>query len=94
MSHKTQAAYIDVLDFIKLKIGALSCAKFTTDYEVAMRNALQTHFPDAEARACWFHFTQAVKRYASKIPGFINYLRLEETSTAMNIFRKFLCLPQ
>lgn len=93
MSHKTEAAYNNVLDFIKVNIGAITCAKFTTDYEIAMRNALRQHSPDAEAIVCWFHFTQAVKRYASKIAGFVIFLRSEETGNAMNIFRKFLCLP-
>lgn len=98
MSHKSEAAYKDVLNFIKTNIKSknkneINCAKFTTDYEVAMRNALSDAFPDAQSVACWFHFTQAVKRYASKIPGFFKYLHDENNDEALQIYYKLLCLP-
>lgn len=101
MSHKSQDAYEDVFYFIRtnivVKVGGLSwnlnCAKFTTDYEVAMRNALSKTFPKATGTACWFHFTQAVKRNASQIGGFMDYVKNEPTCEAKQIYYKLLCLP-
>lgn len=94
MSHKSEDAYKHVLQFIKENICCdLKCIKFTTDYETAMRKALADAFPKAEAVVCWFHFTQAVKRNASQIPGFLKYVRTEGNEKAQQIYYKLLCLP-
>lgn len=71
--------------------GRLKCEWFMTDYEVAMRNALRTCFPESSFYACWFHFCQACKRHASQISRFVKKLR--ENESAMKIYYKFLCLP-
>lgn len=62
-----------------------------TDYEFAMRNALRFCFPQSEFHACWFHFTQACKRHAAKIPGFVAGIR--GNATARSIYCRTLCLP-
>lgn len=93
MSHKSEAAYKHVLQFIKENISDLKCIKFSTDYETAMRNALADAFPEAQGVACWFHFTQAVKRYASQIPEFFKYVQAEGNEEAQKIYYKLLCLP-
>lgn len=69
----------------------MECQSFMTDYEVAMRNALRSCFPESSFFACWFHFCQACKRHASKIPGFV--LKLRANETALNIYCRLLCLP-
>lgn len=75
MSRKSEEAYDDVMNFINENVIDLKCGKFTTDFEVAMRNALHKICPTATLIACWFHFNQAVKRYASQIPGFSAFLK-------------------
>lgn len=91
MSNKTEDAYDDVLSYIHRNVMNLTCAKFTTDYEVAMRNALQKISPGAQLVACWFHYCQAVKRYATKIAGFMQFLQSD--AEAKVIFEQMLCLP-
>lgn len=58
---------------------------------MAMRNALRECFPESVLHACWFHFTQASKRYASKLSGFV--ARMRANPTARSIYCRALCLP-
>lgn len=37
--------------------------KKNIDYEKTMRNSLKKLFPHSKLDACWFHFTQAVKKH-------------------------------
>lgn len=70
MSRKTEEAYIHLFEYLKT-ICDFQPISFMTDYEVAMRNALRTVFPEAQFYSCWFHFCQAVKRHGSQIGGFL-----------------------
>ena len=36
----------------------LACERIISDYEEAILSALQTSFPAALARGCWFHYGQ------------------------------------
>lgn len=36
----------------------LACERIISDYEEAILSALQTSFPAAHARGCWFHYGQ------------------------------------
>lgn len=36
-----------------------------SDYEPAIRGAMEAAFPGARARGCWFHYGQAIYRYAT-----------------------------
>lgn len=58
MTHKSQASYTHILRHIHEDLWALDAMMFMTDYEIAMRNALRSIFPDADHRCCWFHFCQ------------------------------------
>lgn len=91
MSNKTEDAYDDVLSYIHGNVMNLTCAKFSTDYLVAIRNALQKISPGVQLVACWFHFCQAVKRYATKIAGFNKFLQWD--AEAKVIFEQMHCLP-
>lgn len=91
MSRKTEEAYFDVFKFIKENVMDIACAKLTSDYEVALRNALNKICPSALLIACWFHFCQAVRRFASQIDGFLVFLRSNQESAI--IFQQILCLP-
>lgn len=91
MSRKTEASYSHVLRFIDENVFALSPSKMTTDYELAMRNALKKQYGDTKFFACWFHFTQAVKHNAAKVTGFINFIRINDN--AAKIYYKLMSLP-
>lgn len=91
MSRKTEESYAHVLRFIEESVFILKPSKFTTDYEVAMRNALEKQYPQAKFVKCWFHFTQAVKRNAAKVTGFVNFIRLNDY--AESIYYKLMSLP-
>lgn len=91
MSKKSRIAYEHVFRFIEHNVFSLKGKSFTTDYEVAMRLALQTVYPNTRMVACWFHFTQAVKRKASKIDDFVKFLRSD--AEASTLYHKMQCLP-
>lgn len=91
MSRKTEEAYFDVFKFINENIINLTCTKFTSDYEISLRNALNRICPEAPIITCWFHFCQAVRRYASQINGFLVFLRSNPEASV--IFQQILCLP-
>lgn len=91
MTRKTQSAYKHLFEYIHKNICSLECNSFTSDYELAMRNALIELFPNARMVACWFHYSQALKRKVSQIPGFERFLR--GSMEAEEIYYKFQCLP-
>lgn len=91
MSRKTSAAYTAVFKFIEENIFELNPKSFMTDYESAMRKGLMAVYPSVQLNACWFHYSQAVVRKASKIPNFFKELRKDENLD--RIFHKFLALP-
>lgn len=62
-----------------------------SDYEVAMRNALMSIYPQVPRLACWFHFTQAVKKKAKKFPDLTKVLKKD--ARLRKVFYKLLALP-
>lgn len=62
-----------------------------TDFETAMRNGLRKVFPEAQLKGCWFHYTRAIRRRASKMPDLIPEMRKE--SSLSKWFKKLLVLP-
>lgn len=66
MSNKSQIAYAHVFKYIDTNIFSLRCSSFTTDYETGLKNALRSLFPNSRLVSCWFHFTQAIRRRATK----------------------------
>lgn len=91
---KSQAAYEHLFDFINTNVFKLSTvASFTTDYEVAMRNALRKINPTAKIYACHFHYCQALKRKASQIVGLVKLFRSRNGAKAQTIYYRLQCLP-
>lgn len=81
-----------VFEYIEKEIFSLQCKSFTTDFEIALKNALkQIYGPSVSYRSCWFHFTQACKHNASKIKGFFEFVRTNPEYE--RTYYKFLCLP-
>lgn len=91
MTRKTEKAYTHVLRCIEDEICPLNPSSFMTDYEVAMRNALGSMYPQAKLYGCWFHFCQGVKRHASQIGGFM--LAARSNNKAAKAYYELLCLP-
>lgn len=90
MTNKSEEAYDSVFDYISSHVLELKCHQFMTDYEIALRNSLNKQCPTAILSACWFHFTQAVKRRANKFPTMMNIIRTN--NTAKRLFYKVMCL--
>lgn len=91
MTNKSQPCYESVFNFIHEHIMSLNCASFTTDYETAMRNALAKLYPNAVLYACYFHYTQAVKKNAWKTAGLVNLIRTN--AKARSVYYRLQCLP-
>lgn len=92
MDRKTQIAYEDVFQFITEHVYKLHQSQsFTSDYERAMRNALKKLYPTAQFYACYFHYTQAVKRRLSQLPGLLELIHGDEL--ARSIYKRAQCLP-
>lgn len=91
MSHKSQVCYEHVFTYLNENVFELTCISFTTDYENAMRNALQKLFPDVRRYACYFHFCQAVKKHAWQTNGLVALIR--SSSEARSVYYRLLCLP-
>lgn len=76
MSRKTQAAYEHVFRYIDENVLPLrGVASYTSDYEIAMRNALCELDPSVKRFACYFHYTQAVKRRTWQTAGLVALIR-------------------
>lgn len=91
MSRKTQRTYEHAFQYIKKNIIDLEGKSFTTDFEVAMRNALRIVFPATKLFSCWFHFTQAAKKRAMQTPKL--YPFLYQNKEAREIYYQLLSLP-
>lgn len=91
MSNKSQGAYTGVLQYTNDNILSLDCKQFMSDYETALRNGFAKVAPNATMAACWFHFTQAAKRNAMKLPAMMKFVRSNPQAEA--IYYKLLCLP-
>lgn len=92
MSHKTEKAYIHLMNYIESDIISLRPTTFMTDYEEAMRNAIRKTYPDTQLYGCWFHFCQAVKRHGSQLrSGFMLTMRNDIDSA--KLYYELLSLP-
>lgn len=87
MSHKTEAAYVHVLQYLKANVLDLRPKTIITDFESSLRNAFKCVFPAVKMVGCWFHYTNALRRKASRIPGFIS--KLNRNREAKQLFSKF-----
>lgn len=91
MTKRTEAAYIHLFENIESNICKLQPTCFKTDYEQALRLAIQKVYINVPIKGCWFHFSQAVRRRCSKIPNF--FTTLWSNRTAKILYHKFLAIP-
>lgn len=91
MSKKTEEAYHNLFKYIEDRIFNLEADSFTTDYEKAMRNGVKSVYPNVVMVACWFHYTQAVRRKCSKIGNF--FYQCSNNEIIDRLFDKFLAIP-
>lgn len=91
MSHKSEAAYKHVLQYLQSNVIDLKPTSVITDYECSLRNALKSVYPTVKMVGCWFHYTNALRRKSTRIPGFT--AKLNRDKKAKNLFSKFMYLP-
>lgn len=91
MTLRDKDAYVELMRWVQANVCDLDPVSFMTDYEGALRNALKEVYPLCEVRGCFFHISQAVRRKASKLAGFL--AELHANKKADHIFRQFLALP-
>lgn len=89
MYKRSTAAYIALWRYIEAEVLELRPASIMSDFEVAIRSSIRSQYPDCLTTGCYFHYTQANSRKASKI-GLIKQLHSTEHRT---LFLKFLRLP-
>lgn len=90
MSRKSEKSYTHIFQTLK-KLFPLGGKSIIMDFELAMRNALKNIYPNTELNTCWFHFCQAAKRRARKLPNFVNAVATNEE--ARSAYYKLLALP-
>lgn len=91
MKGRTQEAYNSLMRYIEENVCRLRPTSFMSDYETALRNALRYIFPECDVNGCYFHYCQAIKKNASKIPNFLALL--QTNGNAKKLYHKFLALP-
>lgn len=78
MDRRTKAAYKAVFKFINDNVLCLNgVASFTSDFEKAMRSALQCLYPSTARFTCHFHYCQALKRRAWQTEGLVDKIRTD-----------------
>lgn len=90
MRNKSQASYAAVFKYIHENVMSLQCHSFTSDYEVAMRNAFRLLIDNAQQFACHFHFCQAVKRKAHEC-GLNTVFNTDPE--ALNLYQRLQSIP-
>lgn len=91
MSHKIEEAYIHILQYIKSNVIDMNPKNVISDFECGIRNAFKYVYPEVKMIGCWFHYTNALRRKASKITGFISHLN--RNKQAKSLYSKFVYLP-
>lgn len=91
MTNKTIAAYVALFEYINANIINLNPATFMLDFELASRKAIERVYPTCKVSGCYFHFTQAVRKKASKIPNFFNIVNKDKEMN--RLYHKFQSIP-
>lgn len=91
MSRKTKQSYKHAFQYIKDNILDLTGESIMTDFELAMRKVIADVFPGVKLLTCWFHFTQAAKKWAMQTLQLIPNIR--KYTEAAEIYYKLLSLP-
>ncbi|XP_055301598.1 uncharacterized protein LOC129568081 isoform X2 [Sitodiplosis mosellana] len=91
MTRKTEESYRHIFKYIDENVFSLKCKSFMTDFELPMRNALKSVYPNSDHNTCWFHLTQAAKKNMSKLSTLSKLIRRNDE--ARTIYKKLLALP-
>lgn len=91
MSNRTFEAYEAVFNYIEKNVFELKAKLFMTDYEAALRKAINTCYRGVRLHGCWFHYDRAIQRYCLKCPKLREVLKIN--SNAKEIFKELLSLP-
>lgn len=62
-----------------------------TDFEAALRKAINTCYRGIRLHGCWFHYDRAIQKYVRKRPTLRNLLK--NNADAKAIFKQLLSLP-
>lgn len=67
MNHRMTEAYSHVFRFIEENVFELQPSAFITDYEQAMRNAINDRWEGVTLRGCWYHYSAALRKKMLKL---------------------------
>lgn len=91
MSGKKQRLYTAVFRYLNEHVFSLRCGRFMTDFEKGLRNALEAEYGhEVDYHCCWFHHIYALRRNASRITGFFEFVWSNQA--ALRTYYKFQSL--
>jgi len=72
MTSKKQGLYKQIIDHVNEVAEDIAGQKLNpsfvmSDFEMAILAVMSSSFPNARVRGCWFHFCQAIYKYAQKL---------------------------
>lgn len=88
MSNRTFEAYKAI---VANNVFQLKPELFMTDFEPALRKAINICYPGVRLHGCWFHFDRAIQKYCLKLPKLRQILKIN--SNAREVFKELLSLP-
>lgn len=90
MTRRTAECYEAVFRYIENNIFQLEPSVFMTDFEGGLRNAINSFYPRARLRGCWFHYCSALNKKATAL-GLKKFFK--NNSSARLIKHELMCLP-
>lgn len=90
MSNRTAESYQAVIEYIEKNVFKLEPASLMTDWELGMRKALKTCYPNSILRGCWFHYCSSLKKKLLNLG--LNGV-LKSCADAKMIVQQFMSLP-
>ncbi|CAF0766649.1 unnamed protein product [Brachionus calyciflorus] len=95
-AQKNESTYREVISVLKdlaMKLNlTLNPKSIMADFEKASTNAMQFHFPSIVVKGCWFHFRQAIFRYAVRL-GLKKHYHKDNYRDFINLFGALSFLP-
>lgn len=91
MTHKSAECYTDLFKYIENHVFQLQPAQVMTDWESALRLAINNVYPSTDIKGCWFHYCSAIRRKAEKVVKDFHLLKTDKN--AYEIYRQLLSIP-
>ena len=60
MNRRTTELYNAIWQFLRQRLPDFNVRNFTSDFEIALVNALRENFPNARIIGCWFHLIKVL----------------------------------